>query len=166
MAIRHQGWRRVRHPDHELEAQWTIFGLDDDDRVIAETAAAFAAKRVAPHALDWDEQHHLPVDVLREAAELGMAAIYCDEDVGGSGLRRLDAVRIFEQLAVADPTVAAFMSIHNMCAWMIDSVRHHGATQDMGARAGLDGGDRELLPHRARRRIRRRCVAHQSQSGR
>ena len=50
-----------------------------------------------------------------------MAAIYCGEDVGGSGLRRLDAVRIFEELSVADPTVAAFISIHNMCAWMIDT---------------------------------------------
>jgi alkylation response protein AidB-like acyl-CoA dehydrogenase len=58
---------------------------------------------------------------MREAAELGMAAIYCGEDVGGSGLRRLDAVRIFEELSVADPTVAAFISIHNMCAWMIDT---------------------------------------------
>jgi alkylation response protein AidB-like acyl-CoA dehydrogenase len=97
------------------------FGLDDDERVIAETAAAFAEKRLAPYALEWDENHHFPTDVLREAAELGMAAIYCREDVGGSELRRLDAVRIFEQLAAADPTVAAFMSIHNMCAWMIDS---------------------------------------------
>ena len=77
------------------------FGLDDDDRVIAETAAAFAEKRVAPHALEWDATEHFPTDVLREAAELGMAAIYCSEDVGGSGLRRLDAVRIFEQLATA-----------------------------------------------------------------
>jgi alkylation response protein AidB-like acyl-CoA dehydrogenase len=97
------------------------FGLDDDERVIAETAAAFAEKRLAPYALEWDENHHFPTDVLREAAELGMAAIYCREDVGGSELRRLDAVRIFEQLAAADPTVAAFMSIHNMCAWMVDS---------------------------------------------
>jgi alkylation response protein AidB-like acyl-CoA dehydrogenase len=97
------------------------FGLDDDERVIAETAAAFAAKRLAPHALEWDSTKHFPVDVLRAAAELGMAAIYCSEDVGGSGLRRLDAVRIFEQLAVADPTIAAFISIHNMCAWMVDS---------------------------------------------
>jgi alkylation response protein AidB-like acyl-CoA dehydrogenase len=95
--------------------------LDDDERVIAETAAAFAAKRLAPHALEWDEDNHFPVDALREAAELGMAAIYCRDDVGGSGLRRLDAVRIFEELAVADPAVAAFLSIHNMCAWMIDS---------------------------------------------
>jgi alkylation response protein AidB-like acyl-CoA dehydrogenase len=59
--------------------------------------------------------------VLREAAELGMAAIYCSEDVGGSGLRRLDAVRIFEQMATACPTIAAFLSIHNMCTWMVDS---------------------------------------------
>jgi len=98
-----------------------IFGLDDDERVIAETAAAFAEKRLAPYALEWDEEHHFPTDVLREAAELGMAAIYCREDVGGSELRRLDAVRIFEQLAAADPTVAAFLSIHNMCAWMVDT---------------------------------------------
>src|SRR5579875_805123 len=97
------------------------FTLNDDERVITETAAAFAAKRIAPHALEWDAAKHFPVDVLRESAELGMAAIYCREDVGGSGLRRLDGVRIFEQLATADPTTAAFLSIHNMCAWMIDS---------------------------------------------
>jgi alkylation response protein AidB-like acyl-CoA dehydrogenase len=98
-----------------------IFGLDDDERVIAETAGAFAEKRLAPKALEWDSSHHFPVEELREAAELGMAAIYCGEDAGGSGLRRIDAVRIFEQLAAADPTVAAFLSIHNMCAWMIDT---------------------------------------------
>src|SRR5215213_8216000 len=97
------------------------FGLDDDERVIAETAAAFAEKRLAPYALEWDAAKHFPTDVLREAAELGMAAIYCRDDVGGSELRRLDAVRIFEQLAKADPTIAAFLSIHNMCAWMVDS---------------------------------------------
>src|SRR6202165_5906687 len=101
------------------------FGLDDDERVIAETAAAFAAKRLAPHALEWDAAKHFPLDVLREAAELGMAAMYCRDDVGGSGLRRLDAVRIFEQLAGADPTVAAFLSIHNMCAWMVDTYGTH-----------------------------------------
>lgn len=98
-----------------------LFGLDDDERVIAETAAAFAEKRLAPNALAWDADDHFPTDVLREAAELGMAAIYCSDDVGGSGLRRLDGVRIFEQLATADPTIAAFLSIHNMCAWMVDS---------------------------------------------
>jgi alkylation response protein AidB-like acyl-CoA dehydrogenase len=98
-----------------------FFGLDDDERVITETATAFAAKRLAPYALEWDATHHFPVDELREAAQLGMAAIYCRDDVGGSALRRLDGVRIFEQLAIACPTIAAFLSIHNMCAWMIDS---------------------------------------------
>lgn len=99
----------------------TDSGLDADERVIVETAAGFAAKRLAPFALEWDESHHFPVDELREAAELGMAAIYCSDEVGGSGLRRLDGVRIFEQLAYADPAVAAFLSIHNMCTWMVDS---------------------------------------------
>ena len=102
-----------------------MFRLDDDERVITDTAAAFAAKRLAPHALEWDAANHFPIDALREAAELGMAAIYCGEDVGGSGLRRLDAVRIFEQLAAADPTTAAFLSIHNMCAWMVDRYGTH-----------------------------------------
>lgn len=101
------------------------FGLDEDERVIAETAAAFAEKRLAPYALEWDATKHFPTDVLREAAELGMAAIYCRDDAGGSELRRLDAVRIFEELAKADPTVAAFMSIHNMCAWMVDTFGTH-----------------------------------------
>jgi alkylation response protein AidB-like acyl-CoA dehydrogenase len=101
------------------------YGLEDDERVISETAAAFAEKRLAPYALEWDSAKHFPTDVLREAAELGMAAIYCREDVGGSGLRRLDAVRIFEQLAAADPTTAAFLSIHNMCAWMVDTYGTH-----------------------------------------
>ncbi|ORV41262.1 acyl-CoA dehydrogenase [Mycolicibacter engbaekii] len=95
--------------------------LNDEERVIVDTAAAFAGKRLAPYALEWDATHHFPVDVMKEAAELGMAAIYCREDAGGSGLRRLDGVRIFEQLAIADPVIAAYLSIHNMCAWMIDS---------------------------------------------
>jgi alkylation response protein AidB-like acyl-CoA dehydrogenase len=102
-----------------------MFEMDDDERVIAETAAAFAEKRLAPYALEWDATKHFPTDVLREAAELGMAAIYCRDDVGGSELRRLDAVRIFEELAKADPTVAAFLSIHNMCAWMVDTFGTH-----------------------------------------
>jgi alkylation response protein AidB-like acyl-CoA dehydrogenase len=94
-----------------------MFALNDDERVITETAAAFAAKRVAPYALEWDATKHFPVDVLREAAELGMAAIYCRDDVGGSGLRRLDGVRIFEQLAIADPTNRARTGFRGWPRW-------------------------------------------------
>lgn len=103
------------------EISGNLTGLDDDERVIVETAAGFAAKKLAPFALAWDADKHFPVAELREAAQLGMGAIYCREDAGGSGLRRLDGVRIFEQLAYADPAVAAFLSIHNMCAWMVDA---------------------------------------------
>ncbi|WP_439029890.1 acyl-CoA dehydrogenase family protein [Gordonia terrae] len=101
-------------------AEAAIARLDGDDRVIVETAAGFAAKKLAPFALEWDASNHFPVEELREASELGMGAIYCSEDAGGSGLRRLDGVRIFEQLAYADPAVASFLSIHNMCTWMVD----------------------------------------------
>ncbi|MBD0861084.1 acyl-CoA dehydrogenase family protein [Gordonia sp. zg691] len=102
-------------------ADAAVAALDGDERVIVETAAGFAAKKLAPFALEWDAANHFPVDELREASELGMGAIYCSEDVGGSGLRRLDGVRIFEQLAYADPAVASFLSIHNMCTWMVDN---------------------------------------------
>ena len=83
-------------------------------------ARSFADEQIAPHALRWDEDKHFPVDVMREAASLGMGGIYIRDDVGGSGLTRLDAAVIFEALATGCPTVSAFISIHNMSAWMID----------------------------------------------
>ena len=97
-----------------------MFTLDDDDKLIGEAARDFSDKRIGPRAQEWDETHHFPKDVLREAAEMGMGAIYVAEDVGGSGMRRLDGVRIFEQLSRGCPSVAAYLSIHNMCVWMID----------------------------------------------
>ncbi|MFT3900948.1 MAG: acyl-CoA dehydrogenase family protein [Gordonia sp. (in: high G+C Gram-positive bacteria)] len=113
--------------------------MDPDERVIVETARAFADKQLAPNALDWDRDEHFPVDVMREAAQLGMGAIYCDEEHGGSGLRRLDGVRIFEQLATGDPVIAAYLSIHNMCTWMVDT---YGTDEQRAARLpGLVGMD-------------------------
>jgi alkylation response protein AidB-like acyl-CoA dehydrogenase len=97
------------------------FELDDDQRALVDTARAFAADRLAPHAAQWDEESHFPVDVLREAAELGFAGLYCDPAHGGSGLTRLDAALLFEELAAADPSTAAYLSIHNMAAWMVDT---------------------------------------------
>ena len=96
------------------------FALSDDQLSIREMAQAFAAEKLAPGALEWDQRKHFPVDVMREAAGLGMAGIYVREDVGGSGLTRLDAALIFEALATGCPTVAAYISIHNMVGWMID----------------------------------------------
>src|SRR6476469_8661744 len=86
-----------------------------------EVASDFGFSRIAPHAVAWDEAKHFPVDVMREAAALGMGGVYVSDDVGGSGLSRLDAALIFEALATGCPTVAAFMSIHNMASWMIDA---------------------------------------------
>ena len=97
------------------------FALDADREAIREMARAFADDKIAPHALAWDEAKHFPIDVIQETAALGMGAIYVREDVGGSAMTRLDAAIIFEQLATGCPAVAAYISIHTMCAWMIDS---------------------------------------------
>ena len=97
------------------------FDLGEDRVAIRDMALDFAREKLAPHALEWDEKKHFPVDTLREAAALGMAGVYIREDVGGSGLGRLDAALIFEALATGCPTIAAYISIHNMCAWMIDA---------------------------------------------
>ncbi len=98
----------------------TAFSLTEDQIAIRDMATSFAAETLAPHAVRWDEEKHFPVEEMRQAAALGMGGIYIAEDVGGSGLSRLDAALIFEALSTGCPTVAAYISIHNMCAWMID----------------------------------------------
>ena len=96
------------------------FALNEDQVAIQDAAAAFAEGQLAPHSAEWDERKHFPVDVLRQAAELGFAGIYVNEDVGGSGLSRLDASIIFEALSYGDVPTAAYLTIHNMASWMID----------------------------------------------
>jgi len=108
-------------PDTAILAQTpSLFSLPDDQIAIRDMARSFAADRLKPNAVDWDERKHFPVDVMREAASLGMGGVYVREDLGGSGLSRLDAALIFEALATGCPTVSAFISIHNMCAGMVD----------------------------------------------
>ena len=97
------------------------FALSEEQSAIQHTALAFARERIAPHAIAWDEAAHFPTDVIREAAALGMAAIYVPTDQGGSGLTRLDGALIMEALAYGCPTVAGYISIHNMVAWMVAS---------------------------------------------
>ena len=96
------------------------FALSDEQRAIQEAARAFSDAELAPNAARWDEDKHFPVDVLRQAAALGLAAIYVREDMGGSGLGRVEAALVFEALARGCVSTAAFLSIHNMCGWMID----------------------------------------------
>ncbi|WP_421780578.1 isobutyryl-CoA dehydrogenase [Kiloniella litopenaei] len=96
------------------------FELNEEQCAIQEMAQDFARDKIAPFALEWDEKEHFPVDVMREAAALGMGGIYVRDDVGGTGLGRLDAALIFEALSAGCPAVSAFISIHNMASWMID----------------------------------------------
>src|SRR6266478_5442004 len=96
------------------------FELTEDQEAFRDTARQFATERMLPEAARWDAEKIFPVDMLREAAALGFGGIYVRDDVGGSGLKRLDAALIMEELAAACPSTAAYISIHNMAAWMID----------------------------------------------
>jgi alkylation response protein AidB-like acyl-CoA dehydrogenase len=100
------------------------FSLDEEQIAVRDMARAFADEVFAPNALAWDEARHFPVAEMRQAAALGMGGVYIREDVGGSGLSRLAATLIFEELATGCPTIAAYISIHNLVAWMIDA---HGS---------------------------------------
>jgi hypothetical protein len=95
------------------------FIATEEQSAIREMALTFARERLAPRAQEWDETGHFPVDVIRETAPLGMATIYVPAEKGGSGLSRLDGALIFEALSYGCPSIAAYISIHNMVAWMV-----------------------------------------------
>jgi alkylation response protein AidB-like acyl-CoA dehydrogenase len=103
------------------------FSLTEEQRAFQATARQFARDEMMPHVREWDEQEIFPEEALRAAASLGFAGIYVKDDVGGSALNRLDAALIFEELAQGCTSTAAYLSIHNMVAWMID--RFGGETQ-------------------------------------
>ena len=97
------------------------FELTEEQSAVRDMARAFARDALAPHAATWDETAQFPVETLREAAALGLATIYVREDVGGSGMTRLDAALVFEELAAGCTSTAAYLSIHNMVSWMVDT---------------------------------------------
>ena len=115
--------------------------------------SALRRSEIGPHAIEWDETCHFPVDVIRETAALGMAAIYVPDEKGGSGLTRLDGALIFEALAYGCPAIASYISIHNMVAWMVSKYGTADQIARVDAEARLDGVAVELLPDRARRRL-------------
>ncbi|MFB7608783.1 acyl-CoA dehydrogenase family protein [Streptomyces gardneri] len=94
--------------------------LTEDQLALAEVTLDFAQEQLAPHAVAWDQDKHFPVDVIRSAASLGLGGVYVRGEHGGSGLTRADGVLVFETLATGCPSIAGYLSIHNMVAWMID----------------------------------------------
>ena len=100
------------------------FEYNDEQMAIKEMAKNFAETELMPHASEWDQNEIFPIQTLKKAAQLGLAAIYVSEDHGGSGLNRLDAAIIFEELSRGCVSTAAYLSIHNMVTWMIDA---HGS---------------------------------------
>jgi len=97
------------------------FALSSEQQAIRDLAVTFGRDRIAPHALAWDQEKYFPIDVIKSAAPLGMGGICVREDVGGSGLSRLDGVLIYDGLAAACPSIAGYFSVHNMVAWVLDN---------------------------------------------
>ena len=97
------------------------FALSEEQSAIFDMALAFGQENIAPHARAWEAEGSIPKSLWADLAELGFGGLYVSEENGGAGLSRLDATLVFEALSAACPSVAAFLSIHNMCAWMIDS---------------------------------------------
>lgn len=97
------------------------FELSDEQRLLVDSARQFSSRELAPHAADWDRDHHFPVDVIKRAAEQGYLALYIQEEDGGLGLSRLSSSLIFEQLAAGCIATTAFLTIHNMASWMLAS---------------------------------------------
>jgi len=112
------------------------FELSEEQRAFQALARDFATAEMAPHAADWDEHCAFPADTLRKAAALGLGGLFVNETWGGSAVGRLDAALMIEELAAACPSTAAYVSIHNMAAWMID-------------RFGADDRRRRWLPRLA-----------------
>jgi alkylation response protein AidB-like acyl-CoA dehydrogenase len=110
------------------------FDLTDDQKAFVQTARAFAEAELAPNAARWDVEHHFPVDVIRRAGELGFCGIYSDTECGGLGLSRLDAALIFEQLSQGCTATTAFITIHNMCTWMVTRFGNDAQKTEFGER--------------------------------
>jgi len=122
LALAHATWRKNDNIGarrcYSFDA---AIGLTDEQKEFQKVALDFAKTEMLPHAEKWDAEKYFPKDTLRRAASLGFGGVYVRDDVGGAGLGRADAAVIFEALATACVSTTAYLTIHNMCAWMVDN---------------------------------------------
>ena len=132
------------------------FALSDEQTAIFDMARAFGAEHIAPFARQWEAEGTIPKTLWPEIAALGFGGLYVSEENGGTGLTRLDATLVFEALSMSCASVAAFLSIHNMCAKMIDAYGSDDLKIPHPATGSVHGNRAVLLPDGARFRLRRR----------
>ena len=138
------------------------FSLTDDQLAIQDMAQKFTADEITPHAAKWDEEHIFPRETIVKAAELGFGGIYVSEESGGIGLGRLEAAIIMEAMAYGCPSTSAFISIHNMASWMIDTFGSQAVKDKYLPDLVPMAEDLQLLPDRSRSGFR--CGVAQDQS--
>ena len=110
------------------------FDLSEDQQAFVDAAKEFAASEMAPHAAKWDEESFFPVEVIKNTGELGFLGIYSPEKFGGLGLSRLDASLIFEEMSKHCTSTTAYLTIHNMCAWMLTSFGSENLANEWGTK--------------------------------
>lgn len=110
------------------------FDLNEDQQAFVDAAKEFALSEMAPNAAKWDEESHFPVDVIKSTGELGFLGLYSPEEFGGLGLSRLDASLIFEEMSKHCTSTTAFLTIHNMCAWMLTSFGTEALANEWGTK--------------------------------
>ncbi|ESN98303.1 hypothetical protein HELRODRAFT_193037 [Helobdella robusta] len=120
------GLKKIVKNFHEASCVSATDRLESEDKDIYEHALEFAKNELAPNMKNWDSKNIFPKEVLRHVGALGFGAIYCQEKFGGSHMNRLQASIIFEALSHGCPSTTAYISIHNMCAWMIDTYGSDG----------------------------------------
>lgn len=103
----------------DIRAEPALPELGEEQLAFRAAARTFAAAEFAPHAARWDAEHHFPRGAIAKAGELGFCGVYANEAIGGLGLSRLDAALVFEELAAADPSTTAYLTIHNMATWIV-----------------------------------------------
>ncbi len=136
------------------------FALTEEQQAIFDMARDFGADRIAPHAQDWERQGTIPRDLWPDVAALGLGGIFVSEDHGGTGLSRLDGTLVFEALSMACPSVASFLSIHNMCGGMIDKFGSDEARDRWLPDLCSMDTHLQLLPDRTGLRVGRGRPAH------
>jgi len=75
------------------------FELSPEHESFRRTVREFAEAEIAPHAAQWDRDHHFPVDVVQQMGKLGLMGLTAPEEYGGAGLTGEDGA--FTSLCLA-----------------------------------------------------------------
>jgi alkylation response protein AidB-like acyl-CoA dehydrogenase len=99
--------------------------LSEAQRQIRETARAFAAREIAPHAAEWDRAKATPRALFQKMAEVGLMGVCVDPKYGGAGADFVAYTLAMEELSAADGGIANVMAASN--SPVAAAIQQHGS---------------------------------------